>query len=398
MITSYKDFVLGKNLYRLGPHKLIYCRFKYRGKEYRRATGKVDLKLAQKAAWTIYAGIAGINDEKVEYRRSVHKRLSEIGQIYMSEISKAGKCSAKSARNNFAALKNICAACNLPDPTLDELTPELITKWREKCYKKRGKVFGEDYMLDLNLTLNSNLRQAKSVFSQSALQLYKNLSIKIPKSIEEFKGVQNLKQMTVQFIPIDKNVDLTIKTALYIALRDKLPSKLTSRWKDLIPSKKIAVAVQLARLCGLTVKEIQNIRWEWFESRNGKIILSIRNRIESRDGIAWESKGNKKNRDLEISAKTFLTWKKALCSESDFGYLFNFNNATQRLNFVARDVSNWVRQFLPNRTKTLHELRKQAGSEVATEHGIYSAAKFLGDSVRVAEMYYASLLHPVKAL
>ncbi len=52
----------------------------------------------------------------------------------------------------------------------------------------------------------------------------------------------------------------------------------------------------------------------------------------------------------------------------------------------------------PERTNRLHELRKHAGSVIATRDGLMAAAQFLGDSYMVTERHYASLLSPIRSI
>jgi hypothetical protein len=56
---------------------------------------------------------------------------------------------------------------------------------------------------------------------------------------------------------------------------------------------------------------------------------------------------------------------------------------------MVQEVSELVRVWLPDRAKSLHELRKAAGSEVLRATGSMAmCAEFLGDTIAVAEMHY----------
>jgi hypothetical protein len=68
---------------------------------------------------------------------------------------------------------------------------------------------------------------------------------------------------------------------------------------------------------------------------------------------------------------------------------------TQKL---QREVSRWIREFIPDRNKTLHELRKEFGSQVLKRTGsIGAAAEALGDTVETARAYYLTQLRPAEA-
>ena len=401
MITSYRDFKLGKNLYRFGKKGLIYCRFRVNGKEIRRSTGKKDERLAQDAAWDIFCDAAGINETpKAALRRSTYPLISEIGKIYMDEISKFGACTSKTAKSNYNTLTTMLSCIEMGDVRLDKLTAETVEKWREARYQRVGKTFGIEDDLKLNYSLNSSYSQAKAVFSKNAMKLYKSKGLKLPANLKDFCEAGFLKQMDTRFVPIPKDIDEKIKLACELSLTDASDTAVKEAGLEgKIPDKKIAVAVELARYAGLTAKEIAGIRWEWFEEIHGVPVIAIRYRPAAGDVPAWESKGNKKNGNVPVRAERVARWRSAFGAENKTsGYVFDFPKEWLRIDFVKRTVSQWVAQFLPDREKKLHELRKQAGSEVATKEGIYAAARFLRDTVIVAERHYASLLKQVSAL
>jgi hypothetical protein len=49
-----------------------------------------------------------------------------------------------------------------------------------------------------------------------------------------------------------------------------------------------------------------------------------------------------------------------------------------RHDLIYRDHSAFLREFLPERTQTNHELRKLAASKIYTQQGLAAAAYFLG--------------------
>ncbi len=401
MILSYRDFKLGKNLYFYGQKKLIYVRFKYRGRDVRRCTGKRDLATAQKVAWEIYCEVAGLSENKVALRRSNYSTIKEIVELYKNNISSFGNCSLQSARNNAMNLLRILKVVGLnPSIRLDALNAELVYKWRAIRYRERGLDITKDDDLKLNYSLNSVFRQAKSVFSKDALKLYELKRIKMPPSVKDFCQAAYLKQMSTTFEPIPESVDQKIKGITEDILNGVDCGEIAEKYScENLPTKQIAVAVQLARFCGLTAKEIIGIRWEWFERHNNSIVISIHYRPAQGDVPAWSSKGDKKNGRVPVSQERLDLWRKALNAENKIsGYVFDSPTPAGRASLIKRETSAWIAQFLPNREKRLHELRKQAGSEVATKRGIFAAAKFLRDTVAVAERHYASLLQDFEPL
>lgn len=114
---------------------------------------------------------------------------------------------------------------------------------------------------------------------------------------------------------------------------------------------------------------------------------------------AFVAKNNAKYGDIAISPVAVARWRGALPNNSPFGYIMPATSDTDRKNRIYRSANKWLSAFMPDRTKRLHELRKQAGSDVAERTGsIKRAADFLRDSVATAEKHYASMLTPTPSL
>lgn len=72
---------------------------------------------------------------------------------------------------------------------------------------------------------------------------------------------------------------------------------------------------------------------------------------------------------------------------------------TLRYNIIYKTTNAWLRNFLPGREKCLYELRKAAGSEVATADGLMAAQKFLGHKrYETTKQWYAEYVDETHAL
>ena len=92
------------------------------------------------------------------------------------------------------------------------------------------------------------------------------------------------------------------------------------------------------------------------------------------------------------------TWRRLVPCEEPYGYVIPATSKTGR-DKVLRRVNTWLSNYIPDRTKKLHELRKQAGSEVLMRNkSPLEAAKFIRDSVETTLNYYANLLEDVEGL
>ena len=152
-----------------------------------------------------------------------------------------------------------------------------------------------------------------------------------------------------------------------------------------------ALMIEMARLCGMTVKEIHHFRRAWVvESSNG-IFIDIRE-----DGEFY-TKRAAKNRQIPLAPEVWARWRNAL--PADGGPAFGEYGAHTNPESVYSQACRFLRQYLPDRRKKLHELRKMACSDIlARERDIYAAARFIGDRVDTAAKYYAAQLRPVAPL
>jgi hypothetical protein len=141
-------------------------------------------------------------------------------------------------------------------------------------------------------------------------------------------------------------------------------------------------AFLLMARCGLGNDEVIHARGTW-------LLPAGAIRIEPRDG--WLPKSHNRHRTVPIRAQRFLrhfadlVGKKALLVPDGHRRLYRVLNPI-------------IREALPGRQKAAYELRKLAGSVIATRDGMFAASRFLGDRSDTVERYYAALLKPLKAI
>lgn len=140
-------------------------------------------------------------------------------------------------------------------------------------------------------------------------------------------------------------------------------------------------AFLLMSRCGLGNNEVVHSRGTWLV-KNGI-------RIEPRDG--WRPKSHNRVRTVPMRP---IRYQRHFAAFEGKDVLL----VPDGLRRIARRMNAVIRAALPGRTKSGYELRKLAGSVVATRGGIYEAARFLGDRVDTCEKYYAALLRPLKAI
>lgn len=422
MLTK-KDFKIGNHLYR-AANGSIYVRIKVGGVEYRRACRTCDERLASERAVAIYKKISSrrtapadsaeifvsrMQSPVVHNPRGSVPTIAQAVRAYLDGIVAAtgGNCSQRTATANTLALRRIIGASLDINASVSRLGIDALLSWRASRYEAKGLDIRQVQDLSLNYTLNSDHNSARAVFGARARQLYAKLGLIIPPCVDEFCTAPKLPEKSTRFTPLRPEIDAQIRALCTMSL-DRAICKPSSfevynrAFEPIganLPTPDIAVAVELARYAGLTASEIAAISWDWIETRSNGTYICVRPRQATHLKPAFVAKNNAKYGDIAISPVAVARWRGALPNNSPFGYIMPATSDTDRKNRIYRSANKWLSAFMPDRTKRLHELRKQAGSDVAERTGsIKRAADFLRDSVATAEKHYASMLTPTPSL
>ena len=142
-------------------------------------------------------------------------------------------------------------------------------------------------------------------------------------------------------------------------------------------------AYALCRYLGLRPGEASETCGAWFTREEEGLILTVCNRT-----IPYEfTVKNGRTRRLLVS-----DWLAPYFEElrpEEYAAL-DHKAPTVREKHIGRTLSTWVRKYIPDRTKSVYELRKLAGSDVLNSTKNWSlVALFLGDTVETVRRYYA---------
>lgn len=376
--------------------------------------------------------------------------LQDLRRVYLT-AAKLGDIPATpaTARANFGKLLTIAAAAGLSEQSeLTDLTEASITAWRAAQYRAAG-LTAPDALT--NYRLNSTLRQAQSVFSAAARRVYARAGLTLTEATADFYTRPPFRpQARPTFRPIDAATDAAILRLARERLQPPTPPPDaaarapapeqppdahapdapadaapepppdTARAPDAAARRKAptpsgegrgdtdtyprqneaplplsalgAVMVEMARLCAMTVKEIHYFRRSWVIQTSAGLKIDIRE-----DGRGFSTKCATKTRQIPLSPEVWARWSKVL-PLGDAAPFGEYRDYTSPQSEYSR-TSRWLGQFLPDRQKKLHELRKMACSQVlARERDIYAAAYFIGDSVQTTAKYYAAQLREIRPL
>lgn len=324
--------------------------------------------------------------------RRAYMRAARLGDIAANPAT---------ARKNFNELLGIATAAQIKETDkIARLSPDALRTWRLREYSRAGLSAPDPLK---NYRLNCHIRQAQSVFSADALRAYAAEKLPIAPCALAFARAPKLRPEARQtFRPIPEAADAAIKAAARRALSPSAavppPAHAAGEYEYYSAQNEApalpplcALMIEMARLCGMTVKEIHHFRRAWVVETSNGICIDIRE-----DGEFY-TKHATKNRQIPLAPEVWARWRNAL--PADGGPAFGEYGAHTNPESVYSQTCRFLRQYMPDRRKKLHELRKMACSDIlARERDIYAAARFIGDRVDTTAKYYAAQIRPITPL
>ena len=361
-----------------------YVRFEHRGRPYLRSTGTPVMAAAKVKAKRILDSITqsdGHEAERLKLKND-YASLHEIVERYKKQAPGVAEVGPKTVIGNVSALRSIVRtvlgdgdADHLERVKASVLTGELLDAYKMKRRLAVGVGFAD--VERAKRSANSTLTQARALFSKAAMPIYEGL--KLP-DLAKFKGVAKFGlQESVGFRPIPA----AVLTAMEKAARETLRAESPAMYLGYL------MAIRL----GMRDCEMVAARWDWLEEWPTGTQMAILTRAD------FAPKGAEGR--VPVSGEV-LAEMRALGGpvERGSGFILPGATATARNEAIYRGLSAWVRGFLPDRVKSVHELRKHAGSIVVTQtQSIVQAQRFLRHrSVATTERHYATLLDALAPL
>jgi integrase len=233
---------------------------------------------------------------------------------------------------------------------LREITPERVQKWKVDFLRRSGT--NPAKRRSASISVNSLLRQAKSLFAPGILKFVK---LDIPAS--PFAGVEFEPRRSMRY-----QASFDVK-------------KLIRDAQEELPPEQFKIFL-LAIMAGLRRNEIDKLEWRAFDWRRG--VISIR-------ATAYFSpKSEDSTGDVEVDPEVMELFRgyKATASE-DFVIESRvsprpdsaYSHYRCQREFEA--LNGWLQTHGVKAKQPLHTLRKEYGSQVCAQHGIYAASRAL---------------------
>lgn len=298
-----------------------------------------------------------------DYARSFRTIVSGVFELGDAEASVPWE---KGKRDEW--LEKVNKVC------LTEVTPQRVLDWKKNYLDKACG--NEAQLRHTRNSLNSIIRKAKSLFSPKLLHF-----MKLEEGfISPFDGVFFEPRQSMRY---SSDIDLGNLVNLALVGNDE-------KGVDALPVEQQKMFL-LAAMAGLRRNEIDKLEWRSFRWDENIIRLLPTDtfRPKSEDSMA----------DIEVDPELMKRFK--AFSDSQSGkYVIQSEGKPQvgsaysqyRCHKDFFDLNKWLRKVGVDETNPLHTLRKEFGSHMCSQHGIYAASRALrhGD-VYITSQHYVDL-------
>lgn len=335
--------------------------------------------------------------DKIKGPRSARTAtIEEVLTQYAKVATVVDRIEASTVKANAAALKNFLRWAHGTHGRRDDalvvdrlkaevLTDELVAKFKVNYVAAAG----EDRVAreERRRGAASLLRQMRSVFSERARLLYKDLAL--PK-LDNF--------LTAAHIEAERRAHLLIQNCVLARMEEVMTKQLDPPmvWGELgdigrEQRQALWLVHVLHKFAALRNEEIEQVRVEWFcRAPWGQVFLSVITRPY------YEPKGSPGHVPLTTGVAQLLAPFVQNKQPGDFLVLPK-GTKTDRENLVNRVHAEWIRQFLPadQYAKAGYELRRWAAQTMETRYGREAAEAFLRHAPKtVAERHYFERWYP----
>jgi integrase len=233
---------------------------------------------------------------------------------------------------------------------LRDITPDRIQKWKVEFLRRAGN--NPAKRRSACISVNSLLRQAKSLFAPGILKF-----VKLEISSSPFEGVQFEPRQSMRY---QSSFDL---------------ERLIHGAQEELPREQFKIFL-LAIMAGLRRNEIDKLEWSAFDWSKG--VISIRATAH------FSPKSEDSTGDVEIDPEVMELFRgyRAAASghfviESRVSPRPNAAYSHYRCQRKFKALNKWLQAHGVDVKQPLHTLRKEFGSQLCAKHGIYVASRAL---------------------
>ena len=233
---------------------------------------------------------------------------------------------------------------------LEEITPELVQKWKIDFLRRAGASPAKQRAA--SISVNSLLRQARSLFSARLLQFARLEGLRSP-----FDGIELEPRQSMRYRS-GFQIEDVVRQATAELSQEELKVFL------------------LACMAGLRRNEIDKLPWAAFDWHRGTLHIEVTDHFsaKSEDSIA----------EVDIDPELLALFRGFVATavgefviESDVRPRAGASYAHYRCQRIFARLNAWLRSKGLPAQRPLHTLRKEFGSRVCDRFGIYAASRAL---------------------
>jgi integrase len=299
-------------------------------------------------------------------RRHSQEAYAKAFRLIVSEI----KGISSEYKKDFYGGGSAAWRQKVDDVRLDTITPADVVAWKNG--RLRANESDALAKRRATVTVNSLIRNAKALFGKKLLPFIEQ-SLTLSRPLP-FEGVSLEKSPSLRYV---SKIDAF---AILAAARDELAESDQEAFKVML----------LALVCGLRRSEIDNLLWRTFDFPNSQL------HIESTEYHELKSEDSAGVIDLDADTLALFRGYRAKDPTAVFVITSAYRprNETKarcyRCNAVFKRVLEWLREKGVPPAKPLHTMRKEIGSIIASEHGIFESSRYLRHSdIRITSAFYA---------
>jgi integrase len=255
--------------------------------------------------------------------------------------------------------------------SLSIFTPEAVQQWRLAFLTRAGSDARKKRAA--RISANFVVRQARSLFAPRVVKFLKALRLPDPLP---FAGVEMFPRESMRYI---SKIDA-----------GEILRKAHDELADQAPAQFLIILLGIA--AGLRRGEIDRLPWNHVDFRKRQIFVedteagAVKS-SDSRGAVDIDERTIELLRGFHAKADTEFVIDAPQAEEADFSRPWG---QRYRCSSVFEKVNAWLRANGVEGNKPLHTLRKEAGSMIATQHGIFAAAQFLRHAdIKVTAEHYA---------
>ena len=317
-------------------------------------------------------GIPTVGEWIAAAQKVFDKRAATFGSYARCLRRIAGDILAvEKTRSRFSPVNSASYRKKIDAASLEILTPKAIQAWRIDFLS--GAKGNPAKQRSAKTTANSTMRNARGLFSRKIVKFIAGANVPSPLPFAgcEFYGRQDMRYES----KISPSA-LLQKAQTDLAVKDGEAFK----------------ALLLALAAGLRRGEIDALLWRNVDFTSGTV------RVEATEEGELKSEDSSGLVPIDETTVALLRGFHAKAGDCKFVLVGGHTGAASRLwghryrcDEVFTRLNAWLRANGGDSAKPLHTLRKEAGSIIATQSGIYAASRFLRHAdIQVTAQHYVS--------